>query len=425
MGAQTTTWPTASVSHESRSPARLKAISAANPKASAGSSSGDMNNASSARAQRERLRATPSAPSVPRTAEADVATRATQRLFSAARWSCPAPARARYQRKDSPSGGNLSDADAVDDVRSTITVGATRTTTATVESAPTARRKDSASKSKRRRSAMDEGSSAASRRVDEDHDEQHGEHEHDRDGGRERPVVGARRLLVHEERYPDQASAADERLGHEGRHARGVDEDASGGDAGQAERRDHARKRPPLPGAQRRRRVGEVRIDPPERCEQRQDHERQLHLGQHHHDARLGEEQPNRLVDQPDREQRLVEDALAAEDHDPGKRAHDDAGQERQDHGEDKERLHPRASPRDHPREWIAEEEANQRRLDAEDERVDEDPEVQAIAEEARVLAQRQRLHGRLGEQAHHEQHAERRQEEEREERGDRQRQPN
>src|SRR5262249_51139187 len=252
----------ASVSHGSRSPARLKAISGAKPKASAGRSSGDMKSASSARAHRERLRAIPNAPRVPRITDAAVTTTATQRLFPAARWSCPAPASARYQRNDNPSGGNLSDADAVSDVRSTITVGATRTTTAAVDSTRTTKQNDSASRSRRRRSAMRERSTTPARRVDQYHDEQHREHEHDRDGGRKRPVVGARRLLIHEERHPDQASAADQRLGHEGRHTRRVDENAPGGDAGQAERRDHPGERPPLPRAERRRGVGEIGIDP-------------------------------------------------------------------------------------------------------------------------------------------------------------------
>src|SRR5947207_11913701 len=114
-------------------------------------------------------------------------------LLPAARWSCPATASARYQRKDSPSGGNLSEADAVSDVRRTITVGATRTTTAAVDSAPTTTRNDSASRSRRRRSAMNERSPASSGRVDQHHDEQHGEHEDDRNPSRERPVVRARR----------------------------------------------------------------------------------------------------------------------------------------------------------------------------------------------------------------------------------------
>ena len=57
---------------------------AAKPKASAGSSSGDMNRTSQARASGERLRAMPSAAAVPSNTESAVVQNATTRLFQAA-----------------------------------------------------------------------------------------------------------------------------------------------------------------------------------------------------------------------------------------------------------------------------------------------------------------------------------------------------
>ena len=60
-------------------------ISAANPNASAGSTSGDMNSRSVRRTQATLLRAMASAAAVPSTAEIAVAQPATTRLFQAAR----------------------------------------------------------------------------------------------------------------------------------------------------------------------------------------------------------------------------------------------------------------------------------------------------------------------------------------------------
>ena len=52
-----------------------------------------------------------------------------------------------YQRSDRPSGGNFSDCEAVNDVSSMISVGATRKTIAIAASAPKTSRSENASQS--------------------------------------------------------------------------------------------------------------------------------------------------------------------------------------------------------------------------------------------------------------------------------------
>src|SRR5438128_1694954 len=182
-------------------------ISAAKPKASAGSSSGDMNRRSQARASSERLRARPSAAAVPSTTASTVVQNATTRLFQAAACIWSASMSATYQRSDNPSGGNLSDCEAVNEVSSTITVGATRNTIATAASAPNTSRSESASQSVACLGAAMRLAPAAGE-VEHGDGGEHGNHENDRDRRRERPVVGADRLLVDVQRHVDQARAA-------------------------------------------------------------------------------------------------------------------------------------------------------------------------------------------------------------------------
>src|SRR5689334_10828793 len=83
-GTQTTTCPSTRKGMFGANPSLWMKISAAKPKASAGSSSGDMNRTSQARAKAERLRAMPSAAAVPSTTETTVVQNATTRLFQAA-----------------------------------------------------------------------------------------------------------------------------------------------------------------------------------------------------------------------------------------------------------------------------------------------------------------------------------------------------
>src|SRR5437868_5928897 len=154
--------------------------SAANPNASAGSSSGDMNSMSNALAPALRERAIASAAAVPSTAESTVVQNATTRLVQAACCIWSASSSARYQRNDSAPGGNRSDCDAVSEVRITIRLGPMRKTTATAVSVMNTTRSDSASQSIVR-SSFGIGRRHPREQVEQiDHD-QHGEHEDHRD----------------------------------------------------------------------------------------------------------------------------------------------------------------------------------------------------------------------------------------------------
>src|SRR5436309_519262 len=121
--------------------------SAAKPKASAGSSSGDMNSMSKLLAAAPRERAIASAAAVPSTAESTVVQKATTRLVHAARCIWSASSSATYQRNDSDCGGNRKDCDAVNEVRITIRLGPIRKTIAIAVSAANTGRSDSASQS--------------------------------------------------------------------------------------------------------------------------------------------------------------------------------------------------------------------------------------------------------------------------------------
>src|SRR5215470_3210103 len=189
-------------------------MSAAKPKASAGSSSGDMNRTSQARMSGERLRAMPSAAAVPSTTAMTVVQNATTRLFQAAACIWSASISAAYQRSDSPSGGNFSDCDAVNEVSSMIAVGPTRNTIAIAASPPNTRRSDNASQSVAYLGATIALALASEQAEKRDRGE-HGDHEDDRDRRRERPVVGADRLLIDVQRHIDQPRPADQRLRHE------------------------------------------------------------------------------------------------------------------------------------------------------------------------------------------------------------------
>src|SRR3954447_7826650 len=122
--------------------------SAAKPKASAGSSKGDMKRRSKKRAQAPPEREMASAAAVPRTAQIRVVQNATITLVHAACCIWSAWSSATYQRSESPSGGNFRDCEAVKDVNMTIRLGAMRNTIATAVSAANVSRSDRPSQSK-------------------------------------------------------------------------------------------------------------------------------------------------------------------------------------------------------------------------------------------------------------------------------------
>src|SRR6266446_1455660 len=114
------------VSGETGSPTRVKNINAERPKASAGSTSGDMNSESRILADSARDRPMTSAAATPSPTEATVVQIATLKLLAAANWSCQASISAAYQRSEYPGGGNLSENPLVNETISTTSVGATR-----------------------------------------------------------------------------------------------------------------------------------------------------------------------------------------------------------------------------------------------------------------------------------------------------------
>jgi hypothetical protein len=95
--------------------------------------SSDMKSRSAVRISGARLRAIASDAAVPSTTEMIVVQKATTRLFQAARCIWSASIKAAYQRSERPAGGKRSDSEAVNDVIRTISVGATRKTSATAE----------------------------------------------------------------------------------------------------------------------------------------------------------------------------------------------------------------------------------------------------------------------------------------------------
>src|SRR5262247_1244844 len=125
-GATTMVWPTMISGSDGRRPRNVKYISAASPKASMGRIIGDMKNVSSVRTHLPERRASATEARVARTVAAVIATSATSRLLSAARWiwlDRTGSNRSWYHWSDRPDGGNLIERPSVNDVSSTITTG--------------------------------------------------------------------------------------------------------------------------------------------------------------------------------------------------------------------------------------------------------------------------------------------------------------
>src|ERR1700722_7504492 len=160
----------------------LMNMSAAKPKANAGNSSGDMKSRSAARINGARLRAIASDAAGPGTTEMIVVQKATTRLFHAARCIWSASISAAYQRSERPAGGNRNDSDAVSEVISTISVGATRKTSATAESSPNTALIETMSHCAQLCART--GLAPASDRVEDRHDPHDADHKDDREPGR-------------------------------------------------------------------------------------------------------------------------------------------------------------------------------------------------------------------------------------------------
>src|SRR5262249_16968319 len=126
-----------------------------------------------------------------------------------------------------------------------------------------------------------------------------------------------------------------------------------------------------------------------------------------------------RFVREAEAECYLVEYALAAEDHDPCERAHHHARENGQNDQENEDALPARARVRANPSDWVTEEEADERCLQPEKERVPQDRVIEAVGEELHVIGRGPR--GRIGSERERNKHDQRRNEERDEQRRQRQ----
>ena len=96
------------------------------------------------------------------------------------------------------------------------------------------------------------------------------------------------------------------------------------------------------------------------------------------------------MVDDPQSDHRLVEDAVTAQQHQPCVAAHQDAGEVGQDDGDDQEVAHAFASGRQRVGKRIAEHQAEQGGLDADLERRLQDVDVDGCGQRRLVVPQRE-----------------------------------
>jgi hypothetical protein len=115
---------------------------------------------------------------------------------------------------------------------------------------------------------------------------------------------------------------------------------------------------------------------------QRQQHQRHLDLRQRQHEAEFGLEQVERGRGQAERQQRLVDDALARQDDDPGEGADHHRGQERHQDDEDQDFLRARACRTKDQRQRVGDQRRRQHGEDAELQRVEDHLEVEGVAVE-------------------------------------------
>ena len=111
--------------------------------------------------------------------------------------------------------------------------------------------------------------------------------------------------------------------------------------------------------------LDQARVDAPHDAVEGQHHDRQHDVGHADDDAGGVVDQPDGLIDQAEGEQGLVDDAVATQDHQPGIAAHQDAGEVRQHHRDDQQVAPPLRNARQHVGQGVAEDQAQQGRLDA------------------------------------------------------------
>ncbi len=203
-------------------------------------------------------------------------------------------------------------------------------------------------------------------------------------------VVGDRDALVHQRLQHQHLGAAEDRRGDIGGER--ADEDQRAADhqplAGQRQQ-DAPEHRPPR-GAEhlgRRHHIGRQVL---QRADQRQYHQREEQLDQAEEDRRLAEQEADRLVRQAQPGERHVDDAGAAEDHQPGIGPRHRRDHQRQHQEADQLALHPGRGVDDHQRHGIADHRRHRRDRQRQAEGAEEHVAVQRLGEELGEVLQPQ-----------------------------------
>ena len=140
---------------------------------------------------------------------------------------------------------------------------------------------------------------------------------------------------------------------------------AAGTDPRQAEREVHPEEGLRSAGPQAVGDLDEIHVDAAHDAVERQHHDRKHDVG--HPDDHAGGvvDHPDGFVDDAQADHGLVENAVAAEEHQPGVAAHQDAGEVGQNDSDDEKVAHPLGRGRQRVGQGIAQHQAEQRGLDA------------------------------------------------------------
>src|SRR5262245_17607971 len=217
------------------------------------------------------------------------------------------------------------------------------------------------------------------------HQGEHRERENesgDRQARGERKVEAGESKLIDEVRDHVDAAAADQLRGCESAEGPGERSRDAGDDPGRREWKRHREKGADWAGAEACRRSLVIAIDMRERGCKHDHHYRQGDVDERGNDAEPGEHELQGLFDQPGLEQHRVHEAAVAEHDDPGIGAHHLAEEQRGDRDHQDGGLE-RNAPRMHQRvgERISDDEREERREEADPDRIEEYPRIERLHE--------------------------------------------
>ena len=132
-------------------------------------------------------------------------------------------------------------------------------------------------------------------------------------------------------------------------------------DARHRQRQRHAQEHVAAPAVEVVARLQHALVDPLQARVERQDHERQVVVGDARHHGHRGVEQAAVLRDEPDRLERVHHEARVRQDRLPRQRADQVRDEERHDHEQQQRVPVAAAAERDHVRERVADQEREQR----------------------------------------------------------------